>query len=297
MLVFWVFLSGTGDSNVRCERCPNGTFSDTVSSVDHCQPHTNCYGRVVVKKGDATSDRMCEPPNANTLSQTSTKNPPTEMLFTTATEVMSTLLVTSETTRVKKDSTLSLSPSASGDVFIYSTNPPPTSSAPDSTLDSMVPAVLASVIGLLVFIAIILLFLCKPRWKKDAARFPPGVDANGNCESGDKINKGYLRETQPLMTLISDMESVRPQASVPPQSSSQPTSPQVISPLTTIPIVNITVNIGHGSCGTPNGTHIESQLQFRDEEELLSIPQQEAGKESLMSVQEDESYIHEELPT
>ncbi|KAJ4927576.1 hypothetical protein JOQ06_015301 [Pogonophryne albipinna] len=183
---------GTGNSNVRCERCPNGTFSDTVSSVDHCQPHTNCYGRVVVKKGDATSDRMFFNP--------------------------------------------------------------------------------------------------------DAARFPPGVDANGNCESGDKINKGYLRETHPLMTLISDMESVRPQASVPPQSSSQPTSPQVISPLTTIPVVNITVNIGHGSCGTPNGTHIESQLQFRDEEELLSIPQQEAGKESLMSVQEDESYTHEESP-
>lgn len=94
----------------------------------------SCYGRVVVKKGDATSDTMCEPPNANTQSQTSTKNPPTEMLFTTATEVMSTLLVTSETTRGPPDSTLSLSPSASGDVFIYSTNPPPTSSAPDSTL-------------------------------------------------------------------------------------------------------------------------------------------------------------------
>lgn len=293
---------GTGNANVMCERCLNGTFSDTVSSVDHCQPHTNCYGRVVVKKGDAISDTMCEPPNANTQSQTSTKNPPTEMLFTTATEVMSTLLllVTSETTRGPPDSTLSLSPSAPGDVFDYSTKPPTTSSAPDSTLDSMVPAVLAGVIGLLVFIAIILLFLCKPRWKKvfnpDAARFPPGVDANGNCESGDKIDKGYLRENQRLITLISDMEPVRPQASVPPQSSSQPTSPQVISPLTTNPIVNITVNIGNGSCGTPNGTHIESQLQFRDEEELLSIPQQEAGKESLMSVQENESYTHEESP-
>ncbi|XP_063766539.1 tumor necrosis factor receptor superfamily member 1B isoform X1 [Eleginops maclovinus] len=282
---------GTGNSNVKCERCPNGTFSDKVLHLEPCQPHTNCYGRVIVKKGDATSDTVCGSPDANMQSPTPTKNPPTEMLFTTttttttttrpATAEMSTVIVTSTTPQGPPDYTLSLSPSVSKKVFNYSTKPP--------TLDSLLPAVIASVIGLLFFMAVILLVLCKQHWKKDAAICHPEVDANGNCEMGDKINQGYLRETQPLMTLIPNMESFSPQSSVPTQSSSQPTSPQDIRPLTTNPVVNITVHIGNGSCGTPTGMPIESKLQLREEEELLSIPQQEAGKQSLMSVQESKS--------
>lgn len=32
--------SGTADSDVKCEQCPDGTFSDTVSYTDPCRPHT-----------------------------------------------------------------------------------------------------------------------------------------------------------------------------------------------------------------------------------------------------------------
>lgn len=35
-----MLFSGTVDSNVVCQRCPNGTFSDTVSYTDRCRPHT-----------------------------------------------------------------------------------------------------------------------------------------------------------------------------------------------------------------------------------------------------------------
>ncbi|XP_029286487.1 tumor necrosis factor receptor superfamily member 1B isoform X2 [Cottoperca gobio] len=342
-----------GYSNVKCEQCPDGTFSD-VYSMDPCRPHTNCHGRTVVRKGDATSDTMCELEvfKSTLQPQTSTKEPRAEMVFTSASEGMSTVSATSntKTPRGPTDSTLSFSPSVPEIVLTHLTKPPPPSIAFDSTL-----AVVIAVVTVILCIAIILLILYKQVWKKDAKRFHPKVDANGNCESGDKINPGYLGETQltsiikslpeqqcllqngqacsdhsqcnnntetltrtdgyssqesigPLqsnlalhnldsalsepMTLKSNTEPVTPHPSVPTQSSSQPTSPQVISPVTTNPHYNvsITVNIGDGACTIPSGTSTDTKLRFGEEEESFSIPQQEAGKESLMSVQESESY-------
>lgn len=99
------------------------------------------------------------------------------------------------------------------------------------------------------------------------------------------------------MTLLSYTEPITPQPSIPTQSSSQPTSPQIISPVTTSPHVNvnITFHIGNGSCGTPSVVptdlmQTDSKLPFGEKEECFSIPQQEAGKQSLMSVQESASY-------
>lgn len=103
------------------------------------------------------------------------------------------------------------------------------------------------------------------------------------------------------MTLLSNTEPISPQLSVPTQissqPSSQPTSPQVISPVTPSPHVNvnITFNIANGTCGTPTVTptdlmQVDSKLPFGEKEESFSIPQQEAGKQSLISVQESESY-------
>lgn len=103
-------------------------------------------------------------------------------------------------------------------------------------------------------------------------------------------------------SLHSNIEPFTPQPSIPiqysSQPSSQPTSPQVISPVTTSPHVNvnITFHIANGSCGTPTSItptdlrQVDSKLPFGEEEETFSIPQQEAGKQSLMSVQESESY-------
>lgn len=212
----------------------------------------------------------------------------------------------------------------------------------------------------MIFIALLLLFLCKQFYKKDSARLHPKVDANGNCESGDEISQNYLGDSQltsftvnsaeqqcllqkvegssdhsqcsnntetltrtdgysthesisPLqstlalnnphsalsepMSLHSYTEPVTPQPSIPTQSSSQPTSPQMISPVTASPHVNvnITLHIGNGSCGTPSFMPTDlmqanCKLPFPEEEESISTPQQEAGKQSLMSVQESDNY-------
>ncbi len=99
------------------------------------------------------------------------------------------------------------------------------------------------------------------------------------------------------MTLLSNTESVNPQTSVPTQCSSQPTSPQIINPGTTSPQVNVNIifSIGNGSGGTlpvipTDLVQEDSKLPFGEKEESFSIPQQEDGKQSLMSVQESASY-------
>lgn len=38
--ILFVLFSGTADSDVKCEQCPDGTFSDAVSNTDRCRPHT-----------------------------------------------------------------------------------------------------------------------------------------------------------------------------------------------------------------------------------------------------------------
>ncbi|KAM4582428.1 tumor necrosis factor receptor superfamily member 1B isoform 2-T2 [Fundulus diaphanus] len=94
---------------------------------------------------------------------------------------------------------------------------------------------------------------------------------------------------------ITDPHAALP--SVNTQSSSQPTSPLILSPVTNNPHVNvnITLHIGNGSCGTPpfhptDFNQVEDKLPFGKEEESVSSPQQEAGKLSFMSVQESPSY-------
>lgn len=95
------------------------------------------------------------------------------------------------------------------------------------------------------------------------------------------------------MTLLSNTEPVSPQASIPTQCSSQPTSPQIISPVTNSPHVNvnITLHIGNGSCGNPlfkstDLSQAECKLPFGKEEESVSTPQQEAGDLSKTSILE-----------
>ncbi|XP_045885226.1 tumor necrosis factor receptor superfamily member 1B isoform X2 [Micropterus dolomieu] len=346
---FGVSQPGTANSDVKCKRCPDGTFSDKASDTDPCQPHTNCSRSGVVRKGNATSDNVCAKPN----------DLATEKLFKTASTTTNTVLATSDSKAPHgpTNPTLSIShlPSAVSEAVLnHSTKSLPTSPGFDSILAAAIPTIIGSI---LLFIIIILLCLCKPMCKKDAENYYPSVDANGNVESSDKINQGYLGKTQldsftvmspeqqcllekgeaysdqsqssnntetltrtngcssfesidplqstiPLynpcsalsqpMALLSNVEPVTPQPSVQTQSSSQPTSPQIISPVTTSPHVNvnITFHIGNGTCGTPSvlPTDLmqgESKLPFGEEEESFSIPQQEAGKQSLMSVQEE----------
>ncbi|NXQ78924.1 TNR8 factor, partial [Nyctibius grandis] len=52
---------GTSKTDVTCEKCPAGTFSDQNSSTDICKPHTNCaeLNKVALSKGNATHDQVC----------------------------------------------------------------------------------------------------------------------------------------------------------------------------------------------------------------------------------------------
>lgn len=121
-----------------------------------------------------------------------------------------------------------------------------------------------------------------------------------NCSISESI--GPLQSTLPVhdphseasesMTLFSSTEPLPSQNSIPAQSSSCPATPQIISPVTTSPHVNvnITFHIGNGSGGTPKVSptdqQVDPQLPFGEEEEACGPLQQEAGKQFVMAVQE-----------
>lgn len=121
-----------------------------------------------------------------------------------------------------------------------------------------------------------------------------------NCSLSESI--GPLQSTLPLrdphsegsepMTLSSSTETLPPQNNIHAQSSSLPATPQIVSPVTTSPHVNvnITFHIGNGSGGTrrvsSTDLHVDSQLPFGEKEEACGTLQQEAGKQYVMAVQE-----------
>lgn len=342
---FGVSVPGTGVSNVRCAQCSDGTFSDTVSYTDPCRPHTNCHGKAVIRTGDAKSDNVCESePHSSTIgSQTTPKETLPEVVSTTTTTMNNVIDVSQGQT----DSPLYVTPADTGAVFSNSTKNQP----PSKLSDIKLAAVIASVIGfILLFIAIMLVCLCKTVKKRDPAVFHPKIDANGNCEAGEKqIQNGYLGETQltsfantspeqqclleqgetsseqsqsstktdgcsseesigplqstmclsPLsalsepMSLLSNTELETTQTSIPTQTPSSSSSLQPTMTASPQVNVNITFNIGNSSAGTqaviPSDLiQADSELPF-GEEESFSIPQQEDGKQTLVSVQESES--------
>ncbi|KAM9370157.1 tumor necrosis factor receptor superfamily member 8-like [Phaethornis superciliosus] len=61
---FGVKIRGTSTTDVTCEKCPDGTFSDQNSSTEICKPHTNCaaLNKVPLSKGNATHDQVCLDP-------------------------------------------------------------------------------------------------------------------------------------------------------------------------------------------------------------------------------------------
>lgn len=117
------------------------------------------------------------------------------------------------------------------------------------------------------------------------------------CSSHESTSQCASALSEPL-PLLSNTEPAPP--SIVRQSSSQPTS--IISPVTTSPHVNvnITLHIGNGSCGTPTVVPADllqagSQLPFGEAEECICSPQQEDGKWSVMSVEENAIYSNEDF--
>ncbi|CAG5979846.1 unnamed protein product [Menidia menidia] len=334
---FGVSVPGTPNSNVKCEKCPSGSFSSVASYSDWCKPHTSCNGRAVISMGDDVSDTKCEEQIEPTVA------------VTTAPVVLTT--VTTEVTTVEASS-----------VFTTPHIPLNSSTAGQKTApqrDTLWVTGVASVFGLLLLFAL-LFGVSRKFCKKDLRIKQPKVDANGNCESRDTIDKNYIKEpgitsftaatpeqecllekvevtsdqsqcssnseTSTRMDGYSSHETIgplqsnaapenltsalseprtllsnTPPSSIPTQSSSQPTSPQVISPVTNSPHVNvnITLHIGNGSCGTPPFMPTDfkqAECSFGTEDESFSTPQQEAGEHFLTSVQESASNSTLELP-
>uniref|UniRef100_A0A1A8RFH7 Tumor necrosis factor receptor superfamily, member 1B n=2 Tax=Nothobranchius rachovii TaxID=451742 RepID=A0A1A8RFH7_9TELE len=304
---FGVVGSVKPDADVKCEPCPSGTFSDKLSYSDHCRARTS----------DTTTVQ---------LPSTRANLVPTVHSRTTSTRAVAS-------------------------VVSANTSPPTMSHLEDEHV-----AVTAGVVGffLLLSVLMLLLFLYKIIYRKDVAKSHPKVDANGNCETLDKVDQNYLVESQMAsftltsqeqecllkkgeldqtqrnnscetltkvddytnlestgslqptlalnsptsalsdpMSLLSNTEPVSLQPSIQTQCTSQPTSPQIISPVTNSPHVNvnITLHLGNGSCGGPSFqpsdlSQADSKLPFAQEEECFSTPEQEAGSSSKASVQE-----------
>lgn len=105
----FLFFSGTKNSNVKCKICSSGTFSDTESYTAPCLPHTewvkesqiciqlletlltmiflrffhSCGSRAVVRKGNTTSDTVCEPEAFTSSTHTSKNKLPVNPVMTT----------------------------------------------------------------------------------------------------------------------------------------------------------------------------------------------------------------------
>ncbi|XP_066534108.1 tumor necrosis factor receptor superfamily member 21 isoform X2 [Hoplias malabaricus] len=69
---------GTETEDVRCRKCPKGTFSSVASNTQRCRAHTDCraQGLLLILKGNDTKDSVCGPaptgPASATLSIHST---------------------------------------------------------------------------------------------------------------------------------------------------------------------------------------------------------------------------------
>ncbi|XP_031423525.1 tumor necrosis factor receptor superfamily member 1B isoform X2 [Clupea harengus] len=57
-----VITAGTATSNVRCGPCPQGTFSDQLSSTQECKAHSKCRSEDIKQNGSSNSDTVCKTP-------------------------------------------------------------------------------------------------------------------------------------------------------------------------------------------------------------------------------------------
>ncbi|KAL6486023.1 hypothetical protein MHYP_G00054150 [Metynnis hypsauchen] len=61
---------GSDTEDVRCRKCPRGTFSDVDSTTEKCRPHTDCQaqGLPLVLKGTEKRDSVCGTPPSSPAS-------------------------------------------------------------------------------------------------------------------------------------------------------------------------------------------------------------------------------------
>ncbi|XP_019747977.1 tumor necrosis factor receptor superfamily member 1B isoform X3 [Hippocampus comes] len=284
---YGVSVLGTAHSNVKCKRCPEGTFSNTSSATEPCRHHTSCHGRRVLRAGTTTSDTVCEPgplPLTQTSghrNQTTTTSPPSVVSGGTVDPFFgpATLEVSLSSSLTQKTGV-------------------------DGELVAAVSGIVATV-TFFIIVAIVLLVLYKTTWTKANCR--PKDTANESHESGNEVetlrlsfaanspgeqssllqctelscDSGHGGDDNDASSSHSSQESVgalhstlalrQPQQS--PSGSNVHLCPASAGPHVN---VNITFNIGdRGSPSTPG----DSVLRLGQEEESFSIPKQEAEKE------------------
>uniref|UniRef100_A0A8C6SV93 Tumor necrosis factor receptor superfamily, member 1B n=1 Tax=Neogobius melanostomus TaxID=47308 RepID=A0A8C6SV93_9GOBI len=291
---FGVSVPGTLNSDARCLKCPEGTFSDTVSFTDTCKPHTTCDERDIISKGNATSDTVC---NSVASTKPALNTKPETVISTAATQLWQSTTVKSKSLPITTANT---------------------------TIPAMVPYYVLPGKSLPCFHAFFLLLF---NYHVYFSYFFVYVTQTNHCYHGDThhlsvitvqpeqqclLQNGTadkhnciesietLQSTLPLHQPESALSEPLPlQSNVYPsvsqhgltaQTSSQPTSPQNMTPS---PLVNVNINlhIGNGTCSSPavllkDMPAAEPKIPFGEEEESCSLLQQEDGKPSVLSVEE-----------
>ncbi|KAK7915406.1 hypothetical protein WMY93_011167 [Mugilogobius chulae] len=205
---------GTATLNVKCEKCPEGTFSDSVSHTEVCKPHSFCDERHIISKGNATSDTVCKPAASTKPSATLTTKPETTVVPVT-TAVKTTF---HEHTESSTAATLLGSTNESPN---WTKSEVPLNTGPENQL-AVISGAVAGIFLLL--IVIVLMVLCKRVSKKATLQDCPKVDANGNCKTNsDNTNLCYL-QNQRLSALSSQNNSVFSRTEMPAKISALATA-------------------------------------------------------------------------
>lgn len=178
---FGVSVPGTNTTDVSCQNCPEGTFSDTVSPTDICKPHTPCDERDIVKKGNATSDTVCSSVARTQTEATFYVKPEPTVISSAVTQLREA--TTFKSMLHPRPTTNSTIPGIQLISKTEKLNPTKTQ-MPATEPDKELAAIIGGVAGIiLLIVVIVLLVLCKLTSQKPALEDDTKVDANGNCES------------------------------------------------------------------------------------------------------------------
>lgn len=292
-----IITKGSPKVDVKCERCPPGTFSNR-SNAEYCQPHTQCYGGSVLKPGTSTADTQCDitPPPSTTTEvslQISSKDPlprsinsPKVKVESMSTTVTPSLLPSSSMTPSTPENHTTIGPNPDTPILMYCS---------------------VIVCGVLLALAVMGI-TCMLRKRKGVQKvaIPGGINIERVPSKSDIPDCQHLLTTnkcqkEPSMS-SSDSQS-QPDSSQShisgdwlertSQEESLHELPSVSSPLVNLSITatfNCQLNPATASCSIPMNTsaltpRAEAPVPLSQEEVCVSC-QQEDGKEALQSVQE-----------
>ncbi|XP_030632447.1 tumor necrosis factor receptor superfamily member 1B [Chanos chanos] len=283
---------GTPNSNVKCEVCPEGTFSNQSSNLLTCKPHTDCksLGRTVKFAGSSTSDAICGP----SLLHSTAESALWSSIQSTAQNVSGTI------------STTTLFP-------LESTGEPPstTDSLRSRATSQFYPIGLFSglFVGLLMFslIVVVTLYICCR--KKDTTKTPIKEVNKFSSTANQHLHNSKLGSSPELHPLVGKSHKDTSVSSTESQAESeqhngawpcctstqdgvikkQPEHSSYVN-LNITATINCKVKSATGICSVPISpstcsTQPEPQLPLSQEE--VSVPcQEDGGKDARQAVQE-----------